>query len=143
MSEQQHEHKVHAVPLRILFAVFAVLIVLTVLTVGVTKVDLGGLNIWIALGVAVAKAALVALYFMHLRWDSAFNSLILLCAFVFVGIFIGFTLKDSLEYQNRFERPYIVDTLEPQSLDDIALPYANNTPEPDETVDEPATGVEQ
>ncbi|QDU35045.1 hypothetical protein KS4_31220 [Poriferisphaera corsica] len=120
MSHSAHsDDHVHAVPLRILFAVFAALIILTFLTVGVTKVDLGGLNIWIALGVAVAKAILVALYFMHLRWDSPYNSLILAVAFVFVGIFIGFALKDSLEYQKYVERPALLDRLQPQTIQDI------------------------
>ncbi|WP_432799043.1 cytochrome C oxidase subunit IV family protein [Poriferisphaera sp. WC338] len=123
MSEHDHNHDgPHAVPLRILFAVFIALLILTALTVGVTKVDLGGLNIWIALGVAAAKAILVALYFMHLRWDAPFNGLVLACSFVFVSLFIGFALKDSLEYQKFYDRPYIVDTLEPQSVDDIAVP---------------------
>src|SRR4051794_30548662 len=85
---------VHVVPPKILLATFAALLVLTVLTVGVTLVDLGPLNIWIALGVAVAKAALVALYFMHLRWDAPFNGLILISALFFVAIMIGTTILD-------------------------------------------------
>jgi len=95
----------HVVEPRILFATFAALLVLTVLTVAVTLVDLGPLNIWIALFVAVVKAALVALYFMHLRWDNPFNSVILICAFFFVAIFIGTTIIDTKEYKVNYDRP--------------------------------------
>ena len=127
MSRSGHaEYYVHVVPVRILLAVFVALIILTFLTVGVTKVDFGGLNVWIALGVAVAKAALVALYFMHLRWDSPYNSLALIVALVFVSLFIGFTLKDSLEYQKYVKRPAIVDRLQPLTTETLPqLPQQN------------------
>jgi cytochrome c oxidase subunit 4 len=95
----------HAVPLWLLFGVFGALLFFTVLTVGVTYVDLGEFNIWLALGVAVIKATLVALYFMHLRWDSPFNSVIIASAFLFVAIFIGIALVDSHAYQPAIEPP--------------------------------------
>src|SRR5688500_12190680 len=76
----EHEAHTHVVPPWLLLAVFAALIVLTFMTVAVTWVDFGRTaNVWIALVIAAAKAGLVALYFMHLRWDSPFNGLIL-CA---------------------------------------------------------------
>ncbi len=108
MSEA-HAHDDHGIghitPVGLLVGVFTALIVLTVLTVAVTYVDLGAANIWIALGVAVAKASLVALYFMHLRYDSPFNGLILVCAFLFLAIFIGISLMDTAEYQPNLKPP--------------------------------------
>jgi cytochrome c oxidase subunit IV len=95
----------HVVPPKILFGTFAALLVLTVLTVAVTLVDLGPLNIWIALLVAVVKAALVALYFMHLRWDAPFNALILVSALFFVAIMIGTTILDTKEYKPNYDPP--------------------------------------
>jgi cytochrome c oxidase subunit 4 len=95
-----HAHHVHVVPLPVLFGVFAALILLTVLTVAVTYVDLGALNIWIALLVAAVKAAMVGLYFMHLRYDSPFNGIILTISLLFVAIFIIFALGDVQEYQH-------------------------------------------
>jgi cytochrome c oxidase subunit 4 len=102
----------HISPIWMLLAVFALLIFFTVLTVAVTYVDLGPANIWIALGVAVVKAALVGLYFMHLRYDSPFNSLILVSAFLFLAIFIGIALMDTGEYQRNIGPP---DTVRPIS----------------------------
>jgi cytochrome c oxidase subunit 4 len=96
---------VHVVPPKVLLGVYAALLVLTVLTVAVTAVNLGKLNIWLALGVAVAKAALVALYFMHLRWDAPFNGIVLIISLVFVAIFIGIAVMDSNEYRANYEAP--------------------------------------
>jgi caa(3)-type oxidase subunit IV len=47
----------------------------------------------------VFKAALVILYFMHVRWDSLFNGIILISALAFVMVFIGVTLMDTTEYK--------------------------------------------
>jgi len=87
------------ISLKLLIAVFVALLVLTYLTVAAWWVDLGPLNIWIALGIAVLKAGLVALFFMHLIYDSLFNGIVLICALVFVALFIGVTLLDTVEYQ--------------------------------------------
>ena len=94
-----HDSHVHIVPMRILAGVFAALMILTFLTVAATWVDLGELNIVIALGVAVIKAAMVCLYFMHLRYDSPFNGMVLVVALLFVALFIGISLLDSHGYQ--------------------------------------------
>jgi cytochrome c oxidase subunit 4 len=99
------EVHVHAVSPALLLVVFGALLVLTVITVAVTKIDFGDLNIWVAMGIAVLKATLVALYFMHLRWDSLFNGIILISALVFVGIFISATIHDSTEYKVNYEPP--------------------------------------
>jgi cytochrome c oxidase subunit IV len=92
-------HGVHAVPRRILLAVYGALLVFTVITVGASKIDLGQANIWVALLIAVIKGALVTMYFMHLRWDSPFNGVILIAALFFVSLFIGLALLDSKTYQ--------------------------------------------
>jgi cytochrome c oxidase subunit IV len=98
----------HVVPLWLLAAVLSVLLVLTVVTVAVTLVDLGNFNIIAALLIAVIKAALVVLYFMHLRWDSPFNSVILICSLLFVAVFMAFALIDTAEYQPNIDAAPIV-----------------------------------
>jgi cytochrome c oxidase subunit 4 len=101
-----HAAHTHAVPPWILLTVFAALLVLTVATVAVTWVDLGRTaNVWIALVIAVAKAGLVALFFMHLWWDSKFNFVVLVAALFFVALFIGITVLDTKEYNVNFQPP--------------------------------------
>jgi cytochrome c oxidase subunit 4 len=103
--DEEHAH-VHVVPPRILIAVFAVLLVLTFMTVAVTWIDFGRTaNVWIALTIAAIKSAFVALYFMHLRWDSPFNAVILIAALFFVALLIGIITLDTSEYHINFEVP--------------------------------------
>jgi cytochrome c oxidase subunit 4 len=91
------------VPLRALVLTLVALLVLTAITVGVSSagwLDLGRTgNLWIALLIATAKATLVALYFMHLRYGRPFNAVILFSALLFLAVFCGLTLLDSTEYQ--------------------------------------------
>jgi cytochrome c oxidase subunit 4 len=98
MSSESPSLHVHVVPTKILLGVWAALLVLTWLTVSVTQVDLDSLNIVIALGIAVVKSVLVALYFMHLRYDRPFHAVIFVTALLFVFVFITFALLDTKEY---------------------------------------------
>ncbi|MBX3374017.1 MAG: cytochrome C oxidase subunit IV family protein [Phycisphaeraceae bacterium] len=90
----------HVAPLRALIGTGAALLVLTWLTVAVTRVDLGELNIFVALGVATVKAGLVMLFFMHLRWDRPFNAIVCIGSIAFVALMIAFTILDTAEYQD-------------------------------------------
>ncbi len=76
--------------------VWAALVGFTFLTWGLSRLHIpGGWGVVIALGIAVTKSTLVALFFMHL-WDQAgANRLVFLTALVFVALFIGLTLSDN------------------------------------------------
>jgi cytochrome c oxidase subunit IV len=89
----------HVVDVRVLLAVFAALIVLTAITVAVSYFDFGPFNLMVALGVATIKAALVALWFMHLRYDSGLNAFIFLVGVAFLGLFMAIAMLDSVQYQ--------------------------------------------
>ena len=99
MSEHT-DNGVHVSSVRLLVVVLIALMFGTWLSVTATYFDLGSLNIWIGLAIATVKAALVALYYMHLRWDRPFNGFVFLTAFLFLGIFIGITLMDTSHYQD-------------------------------------------
>ena len=90
-----HSSLGHVVPLWLLAAVFGSLLVLTGLTVTVSYVDLGNLNLYLALAIAAVKASLVVLFFMHLFWDRPFNAMIFIGCLLFVSLFIGIALTDS------------------------------------------------
>jgi cytochrome c oxidase subunit IV len=94
-----HEGYAHIMPLPMLIGVFAALIVFTIITVGVTQFDLGNWNLVVAMAIATVKAALVLLYFMHLRYDHPFNALVFIAALVFITLFISITLSDTMQYQ--------------------------------------------
>jgi cytochrome c oxidase subunit 4 len=81
-------------------AVWIALMVLTVGTWLASKVHLpGALHVTVALVIAIAKGALVALFFMHL-WDQHGPSrLVFVTSLVFVALLIGLTMAD---YATRF-----------------------------------------
>lgn len=95
-----HGHGPHVVSFKLLFTIFAILMVLTYATVAATNIDLGYKgNLALCLAIAVLKAALVMLYFMHLRWDSPFNALLAVGALLFIAIFIVTCITDTGQYQ--------------------------------------------
>ena len=96
-------HGPHIASMGLLLSVFATLVVLTVITVAVAYVDLGDMNLPVAMLIATIKATLVALYFMHLRYDNGFNRLAFFGAFLFVLLFISFTMLDSGQYQDQID----------------------------------------
>ena len=89
----------HVVPKKLYILVFAALIVFTGLTTGVAFVNLGQWNTVVALAIAVCKASLVVLFFMHLRWSSGLMRMVLLAAFVWFAILVTLTLSDEFTRQ--------------------------------------------
>ena len=89
---------VHIASVKLLLAVWIALMIGTWLTVSASTVDLGFLNIWVGLAIATGKAVLVALYYMHLRWDKPFNVFAFMAALAFLAIFVGIVLMDTLQY---------------------------------------------
>lgn len=111
----------HIVPAALLVKILLALLVLTVITVAVSYLDLGPLNLAVALGVAVIKASLVVLFFMHLRWDKPFNAVVFVSTLLFLGLFIGFSLLDTLEYQHQIIPDFGKEAF-PQFPSDTAVP---------------------
>ncbi|HZT77165.1 MAG TPA: cytochrome C oxidase subunit IV family protein [Vicinamibacterales bacterium] len=64
----------HIVPTRVYYTIFTILMICTALTVAVAYVDLGAiwgpLNTVVAIAIAIFKAVLVVLFFMHVKYSS-------------------------------------------------------------------------
>jgi len=86
----------HLVPKRVYYTIFAALIVLTIVTVIVAFIDLGPFNNLIAMTIAVAKATLVVLYFMHVRYSGKLTWVFAGAGFVWLIILFVFLLNDYL-----------------------------------------------
>ena len=84
----------HIVSRKIYFAIFAALVVLTVITWSVAKIDLGRMNAVVALTIAVIKATLVVLYFMHVRYSSRLTWVFVGAGFFWLAIMVALTLGD-------------------------------------------------
>ena len=76
------------------FIIFGALMVLTAATVLVATFDLGRLNVIVALSIAVLKATLVVLYFMHVRYSSKLTWVFVGAGFFWLAILVAFTLSD-------------------------------------------------
>jgi cytochrome c oxidase subunit IV len=74
--------------------IFAALMVLTVVTWGVALVDLGAANDFVALSIAVLKAVLVILFFMHVRYSTRLTAITVLGSFFWLAILILVTMSD-------------------------------------------------
>ena len=85
----------HIVSLKVYFTVFLSLMVGTALTVWAGLQDFPGpLNVVVALTIAVIKAALVVLYFMHVRYSSRLIWVIFASALFWLGILFALTFGD-------------------------------------------------
>jgi cytochrome c oxidase subunit 4 len=82
-------------PVRVFVLTLTTLLILTVITVVVAQFDLGEANVFAAMLIATVKATVVALFFMHLRWDKPMNSIILGTALVMLGLLLSFSFMDS------------------------------------------------
>jgi cytochrome c oxidase subunit 4 len=80
--------------LRMYFAVYALLVAGLAATVGVAYLHLGSATIAITLLIAFAKAALVAIYFMHVRDSPALNWIAISSGLVWLSILLSFVLID-------------------------------------------------
>jgi cytochrome c oxidase subunit 4 len=86
----------HIVPTRVYYTIFAILMLCTLLTVLIAFADLGVFNIVAALTIAVFKAALVVLYFMHVRYGTRLTWAVVVGSVFWLGILLVLTMSDYL-----------------------------------------------
>ena len=86
----------HIVPKRVYYLIFLLLMLGTAITVAVAYVDLGPLNAVAALTIAVAKATLVVLYFMHVRYSTRLTWAVVAGSVFWLGILLALTFSDYL-----------------------------------------------
>ena len=98
-----HHGFAHPMPVKQLIAVFLALIVLTFLTVYQSTLELGNSELIISLVIATVKASLVILFFMHMIHDKPLNAILFIGSFIFVALFLGFTLMDASAYRDNIE----------------------------------------
>jgi len=86
----------HIVPTRVYYVIFGILMICTFLTVQIAFVDLGAINTIAALGIAVLKAVLVALFFMHAKYSSRVTWMVIFGGLSFLVILLALTMTDYL-----------------------------------------------
>jgi cytochrome c oxidase subunit 4 len=84
----------HVAPKSLYYTIFLALIVGTVITVAVAFVDLGAFNNVVMLTIACAKALLVVLFFMHVRWGTRLTWVVAGAGFFWLLILFSITMAD-------------------------------------------------
>jgi cytochrome c oxidase subunit 4 len=84
----------HVVSPRLYLLVFASLMVLTFVTVAASRYDFGPGNTVVAMAIAILKASLVILFFMHVKYSSRLVQLTMVAAFLWLALLIAGALSD-------------------------------------------------
>ena len=105
-SAPADHHEMHHGPtVKMYFAIFFALAILTVVTVMAARFDfapmmgvqMGGfVNNIVALGIAVTKASLVVLFFMHVKYESKLVGLAVVASVIWLAFLILITVSDYL-----------------------------------------------
>lgn len=85
---------VHVSPIGTYLAIFGTLLVLTAVTVWVAFFDLGAWSDVVAMAIAITKATLVILFFMHVKDSTKLTKLTVMAGFVWLLILILLTFQD-------------------------------------------------
>ena len=86
----------HIVPKRTYYIIFGILMLCTYITVQVAFFDLGAFNIVAALAIAVLKATLVVLFFMHVKYSTRLTWAVVVGSIFWLGILLVLTMGDYL-----------------------------------------------
>jgi cytochrome c oxidase subunit IV len=81
-------------PVRTYVLIWLTLTILTFVTYYVAQIDLGPLNVVVALGIAAFKMTLVIWFFMHVRTDNPLTKLFVFAGFFWMAILLALTLGD-------------------------------------------------
>ena len=84
----------HIVPMRVYLSVIACLFIFTAITVAVAYLELGALNTPVALAIAIFKASLVVLFFMHVRYNTPLMWVFAGAGFFWLLILFALTMQD-------------------------------------------------
>lgn len=94
LAEEADKSLGHVVGRSTYLWVFGALIILTGISVLVANVDLGVFNLFFAIFIASIKAVLVALFFMHVKWEGKLIWITVFYTVIVVALLIGGTVGD-------------------------------------------------
>jgi cytochrome c oxidase subunit IV len=125
----------HISPTSTYFTVFGTLMVLTAVTVAAAFTNLGALNFPVALAIAVTKATVVILFFMHVKYSSKLTKFVVVSCLFFLASLFGLTFTDYLS-RGWFTSPRGTTmagtqvTIGPEQPKPAVAPPAERTPPP-------------
>ncbi len=100
MAEHEQANTHHIVSPGTYLVIIVTLMVLTIVTVLAAFVDMGKFNIVVALAIAVVKASLVVLFFMHAKYSPKRTQLVIVAGIFWLGLLLFMTMGD---YETRVD----------------------------------------
>jgi cytochrome c oxidase subunit IV len=88
--------KYHISSIQTNVTVFVALLVLLFATVGAAYIPLGPMQFPTAMTIAAAKAVLIILFFMHVKYSHRLTAVVSAASFLWLGIMLALTLSDYL-----------------------------------------------
>jgi len=86
----------HILPKRTYYTIYLLLLGCTYLTWQVAFFDLGAMNTVVALAIAVFKAVIVVLFFMHVKYSTRLTWVVVIGSVFWLGILLALTFNDYL-----------------------------------------------
>ena len=93
MSGHEQEAQ-HISPVRVYVTIWLALMGLTVITVSVSYLNMYKFTVFTAMLIATIKVTLVVLYFMHIRFEKAIYTYMILAVLATYGTFVVLTFAD-------------------------------------------------
>lgn len=84
----------NTMPLRTYYLVFVALMALLVATVAAAEIEHATINAVLAVTIAVAKAVLIMVFFMHLKYSSGLIRVFAVSGFLFLAILLVLMIND-------------------------------------------------
>lgn len=95
MATSSHSEEKHITGSPTYIIVWVTLMVLTAITVYVSYIHFGVFNIVVAMGIASIKASIVALFFMHLKFEDSITWVFALFPLSLLALLMGMTILDT------------------------------------------------
>jgi cytochrome c oxidase subunit IV len=86
----------HITSVRTYYIIYAVLMLFLLATVGAAELPLGRAHLPIAMSIAVIKAVLIVLFFMHVYYSSRLTWVVSVASFLWLGLLLAFLVADYL-----------------------------------------------
>ena len=86
----------HILPTRTYYTIYVLLLVCTYLTWQVAFFDLGAMNTVAAITIAVFKAVIVILFFMHVKYSTRLTGIVVIGSVFWLGILLVLLSSDYL-----------------------------------------------
>ena len=93
-SQAAEHHEPHIASFGSYLGIFGLLMLLTGVTVGASRIDMGDWNVVVAVLIAVVKASVVVLFFMHVKYSGPLIKLTAAVGFVWLLFMFGLTFAD-------------------------------------------------